>query len=127
MEGWKDSVQKRYSQFGDTKHKWRTVLLGVVLSFSLCSGQETVVFDVDPYFVNSSSTLTELEGGILSGGQAVWRAAGSPYLLRDDLLVERDGELLVEPGVEVRFAPMVGITVRGKLTAIVSTLSYLLY
>lgn len=76
--------------------------------------------ETDPYLLNKSSGLTELAGGVVAGGRAVWTVAESPYLLRDDLLVERNAELVIEPGVEVRFAPMVGITVRGKLVAVVS-------
>lgn len=41
----------------------------------------------------------------------------SPYLFREDLYVEKGGELIIEPGVEIRFAPMVGIIVRGIITA----------
>lgn len=111
-------VQKRHSQFSDTKYKWRTVVVLLCFCVGWCSGQELI--DVDPYLLNKSVGLTELNGGILAGGQTVWKASGSPYLLRDDLLVERDAELVVEPGVEVRFAPMIGITVRGKLIAVVS-------
>lgn len=77
----------------------------------------------DPYLVNKSLGLTELSGGVLAAGRTVWKADGSPYLLRDDLLVERDAELVIEPGVEVKFAPMIGITVRGQLVAIVSTIT----
>lgn len=123
MECYKDmGVQKRHSQFSDTKYKWRTII--VLYVFGLCvisaSGQEFV--DTDPYLVNKSVDLSELSGGVLAGGRTVWKRDGSPYLLRDDLLIERDAELVVEPGVEVRFAPMIGITVRGKLVAVVSTL-----
>ncbi|KAG6445644.1 protein bark beetle isoform X2 [Manduca sexta] len=109
-------VQKRHSQFSDTKYKWRTVFVLIVYYFSACNGQ--VSTGTDPYLVNKSSVLTELPGGVLAGGRTVWKADGNPYLLRDDLLVERDAELVVEPGVEVRFSPMVGITVRGKLIAV---------
>lgn len=111
-------VQKRHSQFSDTKYKWRTVVLLFCLCVGWCRGQE--LMDVDPYLLNKSAGLTELSGGVVAGGQTVWKSSGSPYLLRDDLLVERDAELVVEPGVEVRFAPMIGITVRGKLIAVVS-------
>lgn len=111
-------LQKRHSQFGDTKYKWRTVIVLYVISLCMCSGQELI--DTDPYLVNKSAGLTELPGGVLTGGRTVWKREGGPYLLRDDLLIERDAELVVEPGVEVRFAPMIGITVRGKLVAVVS-------
>lgn len=122
MESCKDmEVPKRHSQFSDTKYKWRTFLVFMCCLVNLCYGQELVESgERDPYLLNKSLNLTELEGGVIAGGRTVWKVRGSPYLLRDDLLVEREAELVVEPGVEVRFAPMVGITVRGKLVAVVS-------
>jgi len=54
--------------------------------------------------------------------QQVLDRARSPYILRKDLIVEPSGELVIEPGVEVRFAPMTGITVRGQIVARVSHL-----
>ncbi|XP_072938867.1 protein bark beetle isoform X2 [Epargyreus clarus] len=108
-------VQKRHSQFSDTKYKWRTVLL--VLCYVCVSDGQVRVGDTDPYLLNKTSDLTELAGGVLFG-RTVWRVEGSPYLLRDDLLIEREAELVVEPGVTIRFAPMIGITVRGKLVAV---------
>ncbi|XP_049867990.1 protein bark beetle isoform X2 [Pectinophora gossypiella] len=115
MECSKDmGVQKRHSQFSDTKYKWRTVLV-LCWCMSVCCGQE--LRDTDPWLLNRSAGLTELEGGVVAG-RVVWKAEGSPYLLRDDLLVESAAELVVEPGVEVRFAPMIGVTVRGKLIAV---------
>ena len=41
----------------------------------------------------------------------------SPYLFNHDVLVRPEGELIVEPGVELRFAPEAGITVRGVFNA----------
>ena len=41
----------------------------------------------------------------------------SPYLFKNDVLVKPEGELVIEAGVELRFAPEVGITVRGVLKA----------
>lgn len=90
----------------------------ILCCFIECKGQELSA--TDPYLVNKSTGLTELPGGVLAGGRTVWKPDNSPYLLRDDLLLERDAELVIEPGVEVRFAPMIGITVRGKLIAVVS-------
>uniref|UniRef100_A0A2H1V2Y2 SFRICE_009904 n=1 Tax=Spodoptera frugiperda TaxID=7108 RepID=A0A2H1V2Y2_SPOFR len=123
MECCKDmGLQKRHSQFSDTKYKWRTLLVFVITvlcCFCECKGQETLG-TADPYLLNKSLGFTELPGGVLTGGRTVWKPDSSPYMLRDDLLIERDAELVIEPGVEVRFAPMVGITVRGKLVAVVS-------
>lgn len=125
MECCKDmGVQKRHSQFSDTKYKWRTAVV-VLLCVYGCAGQELMgIGETDPYLLNKSLGLTELPGGVLAGGRTVWKAEGSPYLLRDDLLVERDAELVVEPGVEVRFAPMIGITVRGKFVAVVCSIIF---
>lgn len=66
---------------------------------------------------NNGVTLTELHGGRIVRGQRLLQRSKSPYLLREDLYVESDGELILEPGVEVRFGPMVGLTVRGVITA----------
>ena len=41
----------------------------------------------------------------------------SPYLFKHDVLVRPEGELIVEPGVELRFAPEAGIAVRGVFNA----------
>ena len=41
----------------------------------------------------------------------------SPYLFKHDVLIRPEGELIVEPGVELRFAPEAGLTVRGILNA----------
>ena len=35
----------------------------------------------------------------------------SPYLFKHDVLIRPEGELIIEPGVELRFAPEAGITV----------------
>ncbi|XP_012531769.1 protein bark beetle [Monomorium pharaonis] len=61
--------------------------------------------------------LHELHGGHIIRGQRLLSRSKSPYLLREDLFVEKDGELVIESGVEIRFGPMIGITVRGIITA----------
>lgn len=70
----------------------------------------------------SKNALTELAGGKIIAEKWL-RQTESPYSLQTDLTIERTGKLFVEPGVTVHVAPMVGITVRGVLTALVSTLS----
>jgi hypothetical protein len=65
--------------------------------------------------------VTELAGGVIANRQQRLNKIHSPYLLREDLIVEKTGELVIEPGVLVRFAPMVGLTIRGILSAKVST------
>lgn len=66
-----------------------------------------------------SNEFTEISETTITGEKTL-SASKSPYLLRMDLDVEKTGKLIVEPGVVVHFAPMVGITVRGVLKAIVS-------
>lgn len=63
--------------------------------------------------------FTELDGGIIVG-EKILRQSESPYVLNTDLEVERDGRLVIEAGVTIEFAAMVGITVRGVITAVVS-------
>lgn len=53
-------------------------------------------------------------------GEKILYARESPFLLRQDLEVQKHAKLIVEPGVTVHFAPMVGITVYGQIKAIVS-------
>jgi hypothetical protein len=68
------------------------------------------------------SDVREHPGGTITRNRIIFEKKQSPYLLRNDLIIERDAELVIEPGVEVRFAPQVGVTVRGILTAVVSLL-----
>ena len=43
--------------------------------------------------------------------------SGSPYLIKQDVLITPKGTLNIEPGVTVRFQEAAGITVRGVLNA----------
>lgn len=71
----------------------------------------------DPDYNGKSET--ELQGGPLVGERTL-RLSDSPYVLKTDLIVENGAKLVVEPGVQINFAPMIGITVRGEITAVVS-------
>lgn len=64
--------------------------------------------------------VSEHPGGFLTEGTQVLYRSKSPYWLRNDVIVERNAQLVIEAGTEVRFDPMIGITVRGILTAEVS-------
>lgn len=68
------------------------------------------------------SEFTELDGGFIVG-EKILRQSESPYVLNTDLEVEKGGTLTIEPGVTLEFAPMVGITVRGVINAVVSELA----
>lgn len=73
--------------------------------------------------VHAKSTLTELSGGRIIGEKWL-RQMESPYSLEMDMTVEPSGKLFIEPGVTVHVAPMVGITVRGVLTALVGSMAF---
>ncbi|XP_035780255.1 protein bark beetle-like isoform X1 [Anopheles albimanus] len=65
---------------------------------------------------SGSAKYTEIVGDVVLG-EKVLRASESPYSLRTDLEVERRARLIIEAGVTIHFAPMVGITVRGSIVA----------
>ena len=50
----------------------------------------------------------------------VFERSQSPYLITEEIVVEKGEELTIEPGVTLQFDPGVGITVRGVLNAKVS-------
>lgn len=56
-------------------------------------------------------------GDAVISNERTLRLRDSPYLVTEDVLVKPSGKLTIEPGVEVRFMPEVGITVRGVLKA----------
>lgn len=112
-------------------HRWvcaTLTVLAVLLDGARPDGryEQASIYYTEPTLTNVSGSagigngnagLTELHGGRIVRGQRLLQRSRSPYLLREDLYVERDGELVLEPGVEIRFAPMIGITVRGVITA----------
>ncbi|XP_058792901.1 protein bark beetle isoform X2 [Phymastichus coffea] len=81
------------------------------------------IYYTEPNYASSNSVesgyrgLTELPGGQIVKNHITLERIKSPYVLREDLYVEHAAELRVEAGVEVRFAPMIGITVRGTVIA----------
>lgn len=55
-------------------------------------------------------------GGVISEN-VVYDSSASPYVITEDILIEKGGKLTLEPGVSLQFDPGVGITVRGVLHA----------
>lgn len=97
--------------------KCRIILLILVYFVNSIKLQEVSLNDVDNFDVISD--LTEIPGSRILG-EKVLSANESPYLLRTDLEIERGGKLIIQPGVIINFAPMVGITIRGTIVAVVS-------
>lgn len=95
-----------------------------VVFFDLVLLQETTVdfYTNEPNFENpiSPNILTEHTGGTIENDKLVFSKSQSPFWLRNDIIVERNAELVIEAGVTIKVDPQVGITVRGILTAEVS-------
>ncbi|KAK7867001.1 hypothetical protein R5R35_006866 [Gryllus longicercus] len=109
-----------------TTYVW---LCFVVICANMCpvthgSGDDVVTFNVDEEYHTVTQSipqqLTQLQGGRVSDRTVRLTKEKSPYLLREDLIIEPSGELVVDPDVEIRFSPMVGLTVKGVLSAKVS-------
>lgn len=77
----------------------------------------------DDGYQTNRPPITEHPGGTFIDDRVVFSKTKSPYWIRNDVIVEENAELLIEPGVELRFEPQTGITVRGILTAVVRNLS----
>ncbi|XP_066146694.1 protein bark beetle [Euwallacea fornicatus] len=90
---------------------FRTLLLVLSCSATVKTQDNSALSDQP-----SNSDLTDYLGGSIVNRQVLEKSR-SPYWLRDDLIVEREGELVIEAGVTVKFDPQVGITVRGILSA----------
>ena len=66
--------------------------------------------------VTGVQASTEFSDTLVTGVRTL-TLADSPYMVRDDVLVTKEGELVIEPGVTLQFSQGVGITVRGVLSA----------
>lgn len=83
------------------------------------NSQEVAYNEINSDTENIGNSVTELQGGAIVGERTL-RLLDSPYVLNTDLIVERGAKLVIEPGVEIHFAPMIGITVRGAIIGVVS-------
>lgn len=69
--------------------------------------------------VSAFAVETEL-GGVFSG---FIKKEGSPYLVKETLIVPDGKSVLVEPGVVVKFAEGAGLDIRGGSLAVVGDLN----
>lgn len=106
--------------YGKMQSLWLLLVITIVKCQDEVSTDTPSIYYTEPSIPDAKS-LTELTGGHIIGGQRILERTKSPYVLREDLYVEEKGELVIQPGVEIRFAPMIGITVRGIITAKVNT------
>ncbi|XP_063975508.1 protein bark beetle isoform X4 [Diachasmimorpha longicaudata] len=97
---------------------WFLIVVTIVRCQDEVSTDTPSIYYTEPLIpTDDAKHVTELSGGHIIGGQRILEKSKSPYILREDLYVDREGELVIEPGVEIRFTPMIGITVRGIITA----------
>ncbi|CAK9134622.1 unnamed protein product, partial [Ilex paraguariensis] len=50
---------------------------------------------------SSVGEKTEFKQGLITGEKVRWEKQQSPYLVRRDIIIGEDGELIIEPGVSV--------------------------
>lgn len=86
--------------------KKRSNLLIISLFLIICFNQSSALFTGG--LINSYTRLS---------------ISNSPFYIKDDIFIEKNGELRIDSGVILYFAPRKGITVKGKLTARVSGFS----
>lgn len=107
---------------------WTLLIVSVHGTLPEITTEPGTIYYTEPNYASSNSVesgyrgLTNLPGGQIVKNHITLERIKSPYVLREDLFVEREAELRIEAGVEVRFAPMIGITVRGVVLAEVSAL-----
>lgn len=102
-------------------------LPAVFFSFCYVYAQTHIPWSQESNSQHSPSGLTEHPGGIITDNSVVFYNSKSPYWLRNDLIIDKTAEVIIEPGVEIKFEPQVGITVRGILTAVVRFFLLVIY
>ncbi|KAG5895778.1 hypothetical protein JTB14_001625 [Gonioctena quinquepunctata] len=84
------------------------------------NGEESAgYFTNEPKYdiIETRKALRELSGGTIVNDKLIITKVESPHWLRNDIIIERNAELIIEAGVTIKVEPQVGITVRGVLTA----------
>lgn len=103
----------------------RTFLLYFLCICIKCGGVNSEDYyynqQTDNYYYNYPTvpTISEHPGGTIIDNIYTFTKSRSPYIVRDDIIIERNAEVVIEPGVEIQFEPQIGITVRGILTILV--------
>lgn len=66
--------------------------------------------------LKSTKGYTEWPGGIVVDRHRL-KAELSPYFVLNNVIVEDTGQLIIDPGVTLKFSPKTGITVKGSIIA----------
>jgi len=69
-----------------------------------------------PNELKSTKGYTEWSGGNVANYHRL-KFDQSPYFILNNVIVEDTGQLIIDPGVTLKFAPKTGITVKGSIIA----------
>lgn len=69
-----------------------------------------------PNELKSNKGFTEWSGGVITDHHRL-RADQSPYFILNNVVIEDNGQLIIDPGVTLKFSPKTGITVKGSIIA----------
>lgn len=98
-------------------------LIQFIHVFVLCTQANKYTW---PNEIKSSKGYTEWAGGIVANHYRL-RADQSPYFILNNVVVEDTGQLIIDPGVILKFSPKTGITVKGSIVANVILHCWVIY
>ncbi|XP_015781798.1 protein bark beetle-like [Tetranychus urticae] len=65
---------------------------------------------------NSDTLTAKFTGGVVNS-RLTLKLSASPYIIGENILIEKNGDLIIEPGVELRFNHRKSVTVYGSIQA----------
>ena len=94
----------------------------IVVFFIVASnGQRNFVHDFNKVVPKTLFPDYKFPGGSINDVEVVLERSRSPYLIENDLIIEQNASLRIERGVILSFEATYGLTIRGKIHAVVST------
>ncbi len=75
-----------------------------------------IISTIIAVFINHSNGQNLLQTSFING-LVTLKAESSPYIVYDDLIINRNSKLIIEPGVEIRFSKGKQLIVHGTLEA----------
>ncbi len=74
-------------------------------------------------FTSASIAQTEVSGNV----QGEWNLDDSPYIVVGDITIQSNNELIIEPGVQIRFNGPYRLIVNGLLTSVGTEQDFIIY
>lgn len=113
-----------YSNCETRTKSWTFTFHKLILLYFVCL---QIHFNSNVY---AQGTFSKFTGGIINGDK-ILVTNQSPYLISQDIIVERSSKLVIQPGVKLLFSPRIGVQVKGTLIAqvkiLVFTFSFLFF